>query len=231
MTDLSTAIAAEEQRLRAERDAAFQQASQRPTTKNRRAYRQAESALEEFQRAQLEDSGEAVYRNIPEMVAALDADGWKVSDSTAYEHREQGKLRMNEGGAITESQALDYARLHLRRKDGTPGHQTRNLQEEKASEEILRIREDRLMRELKRKEATGAVIPRNQVEIELSERAINLRTYQDAIARSSSGRIIKIVDGDPQKAPELIAFMLGMFRKAMDNYSRPIAGFEEEEED
>lgn len=231
MTDLATAIAAEEQRLRAERDAAFQLASQRPTTKNRRAYKQSESALEEFQRAQLEDAGEAVYRNIPEMVAALDADGWKVSDSTAYEHREQGKLRLNDGGSITETRALDYARAHLRRKDGTPGHQTSNLQEEKAREEIMRIREDRLMRTLKRQEATGELIPRNQVEIELSERAINLRTYLDAVARSSSGRIIKVVGGDPQLAPELIAFLLGMFRKAMDNYSRPIAGFEEEEED
>lgn len=231
MTDLTAAISAEEERLRTERDAAFEAARQRPTVKNRRAYKQSEAALDEFLRARSEDVGEAVYRNIPDLVAALDADGWKISDSSAYEHRDQGKLRLRDDGTITESMALDYSRSHLKRKDGTPGHKTGNLQKEKAQEEILRIREDRLMRALKRQEASGALIPRNQVEIELSERAINLRTYLDAVARSSAGRIIKVVGGDPQRSPELISFLLGMFRKAMDNYGRPIAGFEEEEED
>lgn len=231
MADLNTAIAAEEERLIAERDAAFEAARLRPTVKNRKAYKKAEADLEVFRNAQAEDVGEMVYRNIPEMVAALEDEGWKVSDSSAYEHRDQGKLKLRDDGTISETMAMEYARAYLKRKDGTSGHKTQNLQEEKAREEMLRIREDRRMRELKRRAATGELIPRNQVEIELAERAINLRTYLEAVARSSSGRIIKIVDGDPQESSELISFMLGMFRKAMDNYSRPIAGFEEIEED
>ncbi len=229
--NLTTALDNREAELQQACDDAFETARHKPTVANRKALKQAERALDEFRRARAEDTGETVYRNILEMVDALDADGWKASKSTAYEHRDAGKLTLREDGTITETMALEYARTHLDRKDGTPGHQSSNLQEEKAREETLRIRADRLQRELKYKAALGEIIPRNQVEIELAERASNLRVYLDAVARSSVGRIIKTVGGDPQRSPELISYLLGMFRKAMDNYSRPITGFEEEEED
>ncbi len=231
MTSLGAALNTREAELRAALDAAFEAARQKPTVANRRELKKAERALGDFQKELAEDSGEAVYRNIPEMVAALDADGWKVSDSTAYEHRDQGKLRLRSDGTIPESSATDYARHHLRKKDGTPGSIAgESPQEQKLQEEILRIRADRLQRELKYRESSGELIPRNQVEIEMAERASNLRSYLDAVARSSAGRIIKVSGGDPQKAPELITYLLGMYRKAMDNYSRPIKGFEEEED-
>ncbi len=231
MTDLATALDTREVQLQDAAAEAFERARQKPTVANRRALKHAEKELDQFRQARLDDGGESIYRNIMEMVDALDADGWKISKSTAYEHRESGKLRLRSDGTITETMALGYARAHLDRKDGTPGAKTGNIQEEKAREEILRIRADRMQRELKYKEALGEIIPLSQVEIELAERASNLRTYLDAVGRSSAGRIIKLVEGDPQKAPELISFLLGMFRKAMDNYSRPIKGFEDQEED
>jgi hypothetical protein len=228
---VQAAIDQHQQQLRDQADAAFALAKERPTAANRKNYKQAEKALDEYLRDQAETDGDVIYRNIPELVDALDADGWKISRSTAYEHREAAKLRLSADGTISETAANEYARNHLDRKDGTPGHLAESPQAEKTREEILRIRADRLARELKYNKDSGELISRNQVEIELAERASNLRTYQDSIARSSSGRIIKIVGGDPQKAPELVAFLLGLFRKAMDNYSRPIKGFEELEED
>lgn len=231
MTTLPTALDQQEQQLQEACDKAFALAKERPTGANRKAYRQAEKALQDFQRARVEDDGEPIYRNIPELVDALDAEGWKISRSTAYEHREAGKLRLRSDGTITETIALEYARTHLDRKDGTPGNQVESPQAEKTRAEIRRIQADANMRELKYRESLGELIPRNQVEIELSSRATDLRSYLEAIARSSAGRIIKIAKGDPQQAPELVCYLLGLYRKALDNYSRPIKGFEEEEEE
>jgi hypothetical protein len=231
MTNLTAALDTRQAELSAAYDEAFAVARQRPTVANRRELKKAERALSDYQKQRTEDSGDLTWRNIPEMVAALDEGGWKISDSTAYEHRDQGKLRLREDGTITGTMASDYARKNLRKKDGTPGSAAGgNPQEEKVREEILRIRADRLQRELKYRESSGELIPRNQVEIELAERASNLRTYLNAVARSGAGRIVKVTGGDPQKTPELISYLLGMVKKALDNYSRPIKGFEEEED-
>jgi len=219
------------QQLQAAYDDAYQVARHKPTVVNRRALKTAEKKLSEYQQQLAQNSGEPIYRNIREMVSALDADGWKLSESTAYEHRDQGKLKLDPDGTISASTAATYARNYLRKKDGTPGTVAGiSPQEQKTQEEILRIRADRLQRELKYREATGELIPRNQVEIELAERAQNLKNYFDAVARSSAGRIIKLCKGDPQKAPELISFLLGQNRKAFDNYARPIEGIEGDEE-
>jgi hypothetical protein len=221
----------EEARLRQVAEAAFAAAKRKPTGVNRKAYRAAEKALEEFLRDRHAADLEPAFRNIPEMVAFLDGEGWRISDSSAYEHREQGKFRLEADGSIQQSAALEYARLHLKKKDGTPGTIAGpSLQEQKVTEEIARIRADRLQRELKYKELSGELMPRSRVEVELAARATDLKAYFDAVARSAAGRIVKIVGGDPQKVPDLIQFMLGMNRKAFDNYARPIQGIEEEEE-
>lgn len=208
-------------------NSAFEAARENPTTANRDTYRRAKKALEKFFESSKEP--ELVFRSITEMVDWLDARGWKIGQSTAYEHRDQGKLKLRADGTITESMAIEYAGGFLKKKDGTPGRPTGvSLQQEKIAEEIGLKRADRRMRELKVRAAEGELIPRSQVEIEFSERAMNLKAYLEAVARASSGRIIKIVGGDIQKSSELIAFLLGLVRKALDNYSRPIKGFEED---
>ena len=68
------------------------------------------------------------------------------------------------------------------------------------------------------------------MEIELAERVTDLGSYFDAVFRKGAGRMIKIVGGDPQKAAELIEWLLAMRRKAFDNYARPIKGLEVDEE-
>lgn len=221
MADLATLTTAREQALEA--------ATARPTTKNRRALREAQKALEEYHRAAAEPQGLEILAGIGAVVEYLDGEGWKISRSSAYGHwKKEGKLRARSDGRFDLAAVLAYARDHLQRKDGAPVGA--NLAEDKQRAEIARIRADSATRELKLRQLTGELMPRSQVEIELSERASSLRGYLDAVARSAAGRAIKLVGGDPQKAPELIAWWLGLNRKAMDNYARPIQGIEEEED-
>lgn len=233
MTDPTAEImASQEARLISERDAALSLVKAKPTGANRKAYKSACTALEEFLKAKLEPEGEQSFASILEVVEYLDGEGWKVSRSSAYDHwKKDGRIKPSPDGSFSISAVHEYARLYLQKKDGTPGAAGGfNLQEEKIHEEIRRIRHDADMRELNYRLKAGELMPKEYVEAELAERAANLKTYFDSVARSAAGRMIKIVGGDQQKAPDLIAFLLGMNRKAMDNYSRPILGLEDEEE-
>jgi len=234
VTTLASAIADQETALITARDAALEAVQVKPTGANRKAYRKAVRDLEGFLRAKQEpDSGEQTFASILDVVNHLDQQGWKISKSTAYDHwKKEGKIKARTAGGFTLSAVQEYARLHLQRKDGTSGEKESedNLQQQKITAEVRRILSDAEMRELKYRAALGELMPKSQVEIELSERASNLKNYFNSVARSSAGRIIKIVKGDPQKAQELITFLLGLNKKAFDNYSRPIQGIEDEED-
>lgn len=112
---------------------------------------------------------------------------------------------------------LEYAATHLSRIDGAPEG---TLAEEKLRAEIERIKADAATRELKLRQLTGELIPKSDVEFMLSERAVALKNYLDAIARTGSARVVKIVSGDATKTNDLTAWWLAMNRKALDNYAR-----------
>ena len=228
-TPLSDILEQREAELTRVRDEALQLVKNKPTGVNRKAYRKACADLEEYLQAKNEpDAGEQSFEGIPEVLTWLQQE-WKISKSTLYEHQEQGKLRPDDRGRYSLSRVQEYAADHLKRLDGSTGDKADSLQKQKTTAEVRRILSDAQLRELKLRTALGEYIPKEQVEIELAERASSLKNYFDAVARSASGRVIKLVGGDPQKAPELISWWLGMNRKAIDNYARPIQGLEDEE--
>lgn len=224
-TPLDTSLAQEELRLRAEKDAAFAAALKKPTIANRRAYSAAERALGDFLRS-LADPGssEQTFAGLPEVLDHLQAARWKIGKTKLYDDFAAGRIKAEQDGSFTLASVLDYARLHLRKEDGTPGTIAAgpSLQERKILEEVGRIRADRQHRELKLKEATGELIRRSEVEIEFAKRIIYLRSDLKNIFRAGAVEIIRQIGGDPQKAPALIAYAIGLVDSAMDRYARPI---------
>jgi len=229
--ELDNLLATEEARLVAERNAALEAFRCKPTAANRKAYTKANESVEQFLKARLEPiRAERVFPGLPDVLEYLLEDGWKISQSTLYEHRDAAKIRAEPSGSFTLPSVQDYARIHLRKQDGTPGAAVaEDLGAQKMRAEINRITHDGALRELKLRQELGELIPKSVVEVELAERAGNLKSYFNAIARSSAGRIIKIVGGDAQKSADLIAWMLAVNAKAFDNYARPIQGTEEDE--
>lgn len=219
----------EETRLIQARDAALLAAKTKPLTKVKvKALDKAERNLKLFQ-IQRESEAERSFSKFADVVTHLDAEGWKISTSTAYEHKQDGKIRPGANGKYSLAVVLEYARQHLQRKDGSGTDNVSNLQEQRLSAEIRRIEADADHREMKLKERRGELIPLDHVEVELSSRARDLDAHLDAFFRSAAGRMIKIVGGDMQKAPDLITYMRAAKKQMMDNYARPIHGPEEEE--
>lgn len=229
-TDITATLDQEENRLVKQRDDALSLAKRKPTQSNLRALKKAEKDLNDFRSDRYESSTEQTFDSLMDVVSHLDSEGWKISKSSAYEHKDEGKIRPGADGKYTLTAVQDYARQYLQRKDGSIGEEQSSLQEKKLLEEIRRLSSDASLRELTLRKRQGELIPRDHVEVELAARAGDLKTHLDASSRSSAGRIIKLVSGDPQKAPELISFLLGINRTVLDNYARPIQGPDEEEE-
>lgn len=217
----------EETRLKALVDDALQLAKRKPTTANMRSYRKAEKALAEYRQAQGTDA--PGFANVMEIVDYLDAAGWKISKSTCYDHVKERKILPEPSGRFSLAAVLEYARVHLQKKDGTPGAIAGpSLQEQKIMEEVDRIRIDRQHRELKYKEATGELVAKSEVEGELAKRAAYLKSDLKNVFRAGAVEIIRVVKGDPQLAPELIAYGVRLVDEMLDRYARPIKGFEDE---
>ena len=211
-------------------DQARELATARPTARNRAALKKAQAALDAFQAQAIAPTGSGQnFASVEEFVLYLNNQGYKIGKSAAYDHwKKEGKIKARPDGSFSRAEVESYAVTYLQRKDGAPP--TESTAQAKARAEIRRIASDADMRELKYRAASGELIPRSQVEVELADRASHLKGYLDAVARSAAGHIVKLVKGDPQLAPDLIAFLLGTNRKAFDNYSRPIIGLEEEED-
>ena len=223
-TSLDTSLAQEETRLRAEKDAAYGVVLKKPTIANRKAYASAEKALSEFLKALADPGTEQTFAGLPDVLEYLQGENWKIQKTKLYDDFSANKLSAAIDGTFPLEKVLDYARLHLRKEDGTPGTVAAgpSLQEQKIVEEVKRIRADRQHREMKLKEATGELIRRSEVEIEFAKRIIYLRSDLKNIFRAGAVEIIRQANGDPQKAPALIAYGLGLIDTAMDRYARPV---------
>ncbi len=232
MTDsLDTSLDQEEEHLRAEARAAYELAIKRPTIANRKAHKAAEDALADFLKARHEpEPAEPVFPALPKVLEYLQGENWKIAKTKLYDDFNAGRLRTEPDGTFPLANVLEYARLHLQKEDGTPGTVAgeRSLQEQKIREEVGRIRADRLQREMKLKETTGELIRKSDVEIEHAKRIVYLRSDLKNIFRAGAVEIIRMVGGDPQKAPALIAYGVGLVDAAMDRYARPVRVGEDE---
>lgn len=231
MADLSSDIALEESRLRTEKDNAYALAMRKPTIANRKAYTAAERALSDFLKALNEqETAEPAYSGLPEVLDYLQDDNWKIQKSKLYDDFSAGKIKAEHDGSFLLASVLEYARLHLQKLDGTPGTVAGlpSLQEQKILEEVGRTRADRLMREMALKEKIGELIKKSEVEIEHAKRVIYLRSDLKNVFRAGAVEIIRMVGGDPQKAPALISYGCGMVDNALDRYARPIRLAEED---
>ncbi len=226
--DITIALDRQEAALRVASDEALDRASRKPTQANRKAHKEAESALLQFIKERHEPEIETTFKGLPEVLAYLEAEGWKCGKTKLYDDFNSQKIQAEKDRSFRLSTVQDYARVNLQKNDGTRGGDAVSLQEQKQHEEMLRIRIDRQQRELKYKELSGDLIRKSDVEGELAKRGIYVKTDFKNIFRSGAVEIIKLVGGDPQTAPALIAYGCGLVDEAMHRYTRPIQGFEED---
>lgn len=165
-----------------------------------------------------ESNEEKILSNVLEVVDYLRASGWKVSKSTIYNHVKEGKLRPGDDGKYRSSHVDRYA-LNQRTKRLDGGGSLDKLSEEKAR---IQNRKDLAQAEhweLKTKIAQGQYVRRDAFERELAYRAMIFKNDVEAFCRAQAGVIVELTDGDKDKVPDLVEYMLAAAAGWLNRYS------------
>ncbi|PIE72086.1 MAG: hypothetical protein CSA20_09600 [Deltaproteobacteria bacterium] len=149
--------------------------------------------------------------------------GYKISRTQFYQHCKDGLLRPEKiSGSYLLKNVEKYATLHLRRSDSG----------EIESERERRIREERLEISLEKekvllqKEKTdlakkqGKYIARADFEAAIVSRAVAFMAHLNHTVISVAADCIELVDGDQQKAPQLVDFLNRKIEQRMADFAK-----------
>lgn len=158
-------------------------------------------------------------KNIPAVIAHLDAAGWKIKKSAAYKHKKEGKLRPGDDGLFSVKMVDKYAERWLQKKDGS-APSVEALSVERAQAELEKTKAQARHWDTKTKIELGQYVPRAEWDRELAARAHIFKSDIENFIRSEARSFINLVGGDPEKAPELIEFYLNQVEIWIDRYTQ-----------
>ena len=148
--------------------------------------------------------------------------GYKVSQSTVYKHKDEGRIPVQKDGAFLVTDVDRYASIHLKSLDGSKSTEdTDKLQKKKLDAEARKALAQAKHWEVKTHVESGQYIDRDLFNGELAARATIFRNDLETFFRSNAGEIIKKVDGDGSKNPDLIDFCLERLELYLGRYSAP----------
>lgn len=165
-----------------------------------------------------ESKEDKILSNVLEVVDYLRAAGWKVSKSTIYNHVKEGKLRPGDDGKYRSSNVDRYA-LNQRTKRLDGGGSLDKLSEEKARIQNRKELAQAELLEHKNKIIQGQYVRKDSFEHELAYRAMIFKNDIEAFFRAQAGMIIELVDGDKDKVPDLVEYMLAAAAGWLNRYS------------
>ena len=163
--------------------------------------------------------GEQSFPNIRAVVRHLEENGYKISQSSVYNHQKAGKIKPNSKGEYTLSAVEHYiAEANLRRIDGTkPNDDQEQSEKSKYETDVLRLKAAQM--EHKLEVMRGSYVPKFEFERALAQRATLIKSDHDAFSRSKAGEIIALVNGDLEKTPDLIEYLLDQFEQFLGRYA------------
>jgi hypothetical protein len=173
-----------------------------------------------------EEPETAVMEHFPNLLKVFDflrGEGYRIAKSTLYRHRSEGKIRPAKDDTYQIKAVSKYAARFLKRKgEIVPSASSANLfvlQERKIKAEASRLEAQARHWEIKADAATGAYVPRGHFEAALAARATVFKSDLHNLAHALPSAIVGIVQGDPEKIPDLIVFLLNSFENILDRYA------------
>lgn len=161
---------------------------------------------------------EETFPNALAVCNYLEAQGWRISKSSVYNHQSEGKIRPRGDGLFYLSDVEKYANTHLKRLDGS-------------SSILDAYHSDKLRAEAKRAEAQakiwtvkaqaieGDYIPRQVMDSEFAKRIAVLKNDMETFAYSEAIAVIHIAEGKEERVPEVLDFLLSKFRMFLNHYA------------
>ncbi len=145
-------------------------------------------------------------KNVLEVAAYLQRDGWKVKKSKLYNDVKARHLRKNSYGTFDVKIVDNYARKFLERLDGFRPAEAR-LEEARVVLLESRAQKSRAEAELasiKLAIEQGKLVPLEEIEARFCAAVAVLRASMLQHFYSEAKAIVHLVAGDPDKAPDLV---------------------------
>jgi len=146
-------------------------------------------------------------------------EGWKVAQSSVYNHVGRHRLQRDEEGRFTLEAVDEYARRYLKRQDGSSQNADETAQSKREAE-VRRLRAQAELFEMKAEVEKGRYILREQFEQALASRAQLFKTDLNNFATGEAPEIVTLVNGESDKIPDLIEHLQERFADILDRYSR-----------
>ncbi len=161
-------------------------------------------------------------KNIPEVVTYLKDAGWKVTKSTVYRHRDQGRIGPQPNGLYLMVDVERYAHDFLKRADVSGGSRSKVVQveqREKKAAEARKVSAQADHWEIKTKILRGEYVERAVFERALARRAAVFKSDIENFIRNYAGEMIALVGGDATRAPDLIESWLEKSEQWLARYA------------
>ena len=164
---------------------------------------------------------ETTFANPKAVHAHLKEQGYKRGQSTVYADTKEGLLRPSgPDGAYTPDDVERYIKAARIKKPGEMDTASDAYTQRKLKAEVKDIEERANIRLIKRQVLEGSLIPREQVESDLADRARLLKAGLHNWARREVDAFIALVGGDSNKAPEALAYLEYAIDDLLDSYAR-----------
>lgn len=161
------------------------------------------------------------FPNPKKIAEYLKTAGYKVSPSTVYKHRDEGRIPAQKDGTFRVEDVDRYAAMHLKRLDGSkPSEGMDRLQRGKLEAETMKARAQAEHWKMRTRIETGQYVDKELFDGELAARAAILKNDLETFFRSNAPEIISLVGGDGNKAPDLIEFCLERLDLFLGRYSQ-----------
>ncbi len=164
-----------------------------------------------------------VLAGVKDVLAYLQGQGRKISQSQLYKDLKRGHLRREHDGSFTQRAVDRYAQtLTLLALPEAKATELEGLAEQEMREKIGKTREQRLSISFDRQVKEAKYILREDVALELASRAAALGVGLRSVFRLHAPDYIRMVGGDVSKADDLAAEFEQNLDAALNEYSRPM---------
>lgn len=163
------------------------------------------------------------FGSVKDVLAYLEDQGRKISQSQLYKDIRLGFLRRQKDGGFSRRDVDQYAStLKLVAMPEKEADAMSELARQDLEEKVAKTREQRLAISFDRKVKEGKYILREDVALELASRASALDVSLRSVFRLYAPDYIRMVGGDATKAEELATEFDKNLDAALTEYSRPM---------
>jgi hypothetical protein len=160
---------------------------------------------------------EHIFQNLQQVRKHLFGLGFKISKTSIYDHGKTGKIKTRQDGLFHIEDVEQYANAFLRPKTGrNPLSDVMNRRNEA---EARKMEAQAMHWRIKADILSGQYVRRDSFERELAYRALIFKNDIEAFCRAQASVIVELTDGDKEKVPDLIEYMLAAAAGWLNRYA------------